>query len=303
MVLESIIKPPGMEKNPLEMLVVGFFYSTLGLFLALYIFGEESSLAGVFLTTIPLVVVMMNTLRFEEKKDMCIHEERFLIKEHGKALSMFFCLFMGMVLSYSFWVTVLPQESMNDLFDFQIDTLGAIQRTPDAVGNAIAESRNDDLADFVMILENNFNVLVFCLIFSLLYGAGAIFILALNASVIGVAVGTRVRDFIAECAFKSHLDMIYNYFNYSASITLCYMLHGVFEISAYIVAALAGGIISVAVVNHDFRTKEFWHIVVDSSDLVILSILLLVAGAVVEVYVTPEICVSNAVGRLIESVI
>ncbi len=68
------------------------------------------------------------------------------------------------------------------------------------------------------------------------------------------------------------------------------MFHGIFEISSYIVGALAGGIISVAVVNHDFRTREFWHIVADSSDLVLLSFILLLVGALTEAFLTPMIC-------------
>ena len=296
MVLESIINPPSMEKHPLEMVPVGFFYSSIGLFLALFVFAEYSSLAGVFITTLPLVVIMMNTIKYEEKKDLAIHKETFLIKEHGKALSMFFCLFMGMVVAYSFWFTVLPGDMGEGLFDFQIKTVSAIQQGAGGVGDTI-----NQLGDLEKILTNNLAVLMFCILFSFLYGAGAIFILTLNASVIGVAVGSRVRDYLASCVFAGHADMLYSYFNSSVSITFCYMFHGLFEISAYIVGALAGGIISVAVVNHDFNTKEFWHIIVDSSDLLILSVVLLVVGAFIEAFMTPVIC-SGALGELLSSI-
>jgi uncharacterized membrane protein SpoIIM required for sporulation len=298
MVLESIIKPAKMEKHPLKMLVVGFFYSSLGLLLALFIFSDYASLAGVFITTLPLVIVMINTVKFEEEKDFEIHKETFLIKEHGKALSMFFFLFMGMVVSYSFWFTVLPVEYV-ELFRFQVDIVRSVQSGAAAMGNALNTGNVLNMGNALYgtnrletIIVNNFKVLAFCILFSFLYGAGAIFILTLNASVIGVAVGSRVREYLGGFAQGSHADMMYRYFNSSVSVTFCYMFHGLFEVSAYIVGALAGGIISVAVVNHDFRTREFWHIVVDSSDLIVLSLLLLVLGAVIEVYVTPLLCCS-----------
>ncbi|MFZ2456296.1 MAG: stage II sporulation protein M [Candidatus Altiarchaeia archaeon] len=289
MVLESIIKPAKMEKHPSEMFLVGLMYSTLGLFLAFYIFPDNASLAAVFITTIPLIVVMINTVKYEETKDMNIHEETFLIKEHGKALSMLFYLFMGMVLSYSFWFTVLPVDYVSSLFDYQKGIIDYIQGLEDsssaAVGNYIK-----GMASFERIITNNIVVLFFCILFSFLYGAGAIFILTLNASIIGVAVGSHVRDYIGATVFNSSSQFLYGYFNCSLSATFCYMFHGVFEISSYIVGALAGGIISVAVVNHDFRTKEFWHIVIDSSDMIIMSLILLLLGAFTEAFLTPMIC-------------
>ena len=289
MVLESIVKPAKMEKHPSEMILVGLAYSTLGLFLAYYIFPDYASLSAVFITTIPLIVVMINTVKYEEKKDMSIHEERFLIKEHGKALSMLFYLFMGMVLSYSFWFTVLPGDYVASLFDYQREIISFIQGLDEpeapAVGNYI-----NGMASFERILLNNIVVLFFCILFSFLYGAGSIFILTLNASIIGVAVGSHVRDYLSQAVFSSSSALVYTYFKYSLSATFCYMFHGVFEISAYIVGGLAGGIISVAVVNHDFRTKEFWHIVVDSSDLIVLSLILLLMGAATEAFITPMIC-------------
>jgi len=66
-----------------------------------------------------------------------------------------------------------------------------------------------------------------------------------------------------------------------------YMTHGIFEILGYFVGGLAGGIISVAVVRHDFGTKKFSKILLDSSDLLLLSVFILLVAAVVEVYVTP----------------
>ena len=356
MVLESIIRPSKMEKTPAEMFLVGFFYSAVGLLLAHLTFGEDASLVGIFFTTIPLVVIMTKTIKLEEEKDFMVHKETFLIKEHGKALSMFLFLFIGMVVSYSFWFTILPGDQeylfsinavgvegnlnqgiipeelrgrfetkklilsknaligkdgggnweitdggdvyiisreegklnvyhqvMNNLFKFQVDIIESIQ-------GAGAVGKVTGINELGVILSNNFSVLMFCIIFSFLYGAGAIFILTLNASIIGVAVGSAVRKYITRYASQNHLDYIYNYFNSSVSITFCYMLHGVFEISAYFIGALAGGIISVAVVNHDFRAKEFWHIVTDSLDLIILSILILFLGGIIEVFITPIIC-------------
>ena len=278
MVLESIIKPSEMERKPSEMLLVGFVYSTIGLGLALFIFGDYSSIASVFLTAMPLVVIMYKTLRLEEKKDLRIQKERWLIKEHEKAVSMFIFLFIGMVVSYSFWFTILPEDIGSELFSFQINTIKSIN--PQIIGGIYLEDT------IYAILVNNFSVLIFCILFSFIYGAGAILILTINASVIGVAIGNLIRNSIADYASLSHLELIYNYFK-SFPLSFAYAIHGIPEITAYFLGALGGGIISVAVVNHDLKSDEFRRIIVDSFDLIILSALLLFLAGLLEVFVTP----------------
>lgn len=278
MVLESI-KPSWMERKPAKVFWVGFIYSVIGIALAWLVFGDYASISGVFLTTMPLVVVMYKLLKYEEKKDLRIRSERSLIKEHSKALSMFIFLFLGMVISYSLLFTILPQDITVKIFSLQINVIKSINL--EAAGYF-----TNNTAALSAILLNNFKVLFFSIFFSFLYGSGAIFILTLNASVIGVAVGNVIRNSISEYAGSSHIVFLYNYFK-SFPLTFGYAVHGIPEISAYFVGALAGGIISVAVVNHDFGNKEFRRIVRDSVDLLLISVLLLVLAGLLEVYVSP----------------
>ena len=130
------------------------------------------------------------------------------------------------------------------------------------------------------IFLNNFKVLLFTVLFALFYGAGTIFILTWNASVIGTAIGDFVRQKIS-----THLD----YFTILPLAVGRYMTHGFFEILAYFVGALAGGIISVAIINHDTKDYKFKVILKDSFDLILIAIAILIVAAFVEVYFTPLI--------------
>jgi uncharacterized membrane protein SpoIIM required for sporulation len=129
-------------------------------------------------------------------------------------------------------------------------------------------------------------VLIICLLFSFLLGAGAIFILTWNASVIAVAVGTFIRNNMASMASLVGLPKIAAYFNIFITGIMKYAIHGIPEIASYFIAALAGGIISVAVIRHDFGTKKLEKIVIDVADLVAISIVLLFIAALLEVYVS-----------------
>ena len=220
----------------------------------------------------------------EEEKDLQGMGEHWLLKEHTKALKAFMYLFVGMVLAFTLWYTVLAPETVNVLFESQSETLNTIN--PGVTGAVVGAQ---DFNRFSKIFLNNVRVLVFCILFSFLYGSGAIFILSWNASVIGAAIGNTIRSGIAEAAQSVGALSISQYFTISAYGLLRYTIHGIPEILAYFMAGLAGGIISVAAIRHDFGTKKFEHILLDSADLLLLALTTLFISALLEVWVTPMI--------------
>ena len=281
MVLEDMVIPESMECHPSRMLIVGFIYSTLGIFLGYFVFGKYASISGIFLTTMPLVVIVYRTIRYEECKDLEIKKEYPLLKEHMKALSVFIYLFIGMALSYSMWFTFLPENMVKVICDSQIETVTSVRGSMSATGQFMGLS-----SKFELILLNNLRVLGFCILFSFLYGSGAIFILTWNASVIGVAMGDIVKTGLKNVASYSNMDFLYAYFQ-TFPMSLTYLVHGIPEITAYFTAALGGGIISIAVARHHYASEDFKHIVLDSVQLLLLSVVILVIAAFIEVYITP----------------
>jgi uncharacterized membrane protein SpoIIM required for sporulation len=121
------------------------------------------------------------------------------------------------------------------------------------------------------IFANNVKVLIVTLLFSLAFGAGAIFILVWNASVIAAAIGMFAKG----------------HFSGLTCGLFRYLIHGLPEISAYFVAALAGGILSVAIIRRDLDGERKWSILQDAIVLIIIALLILLVAAVMEVYLTP----------------
>ena len=112
---------------------------------------------------------------------------------------------------------------------------------------------------------------MFTLVFSLIFGAGAIFILAWNASVIAAAIGIFSKSSLSNLPLG----------------IIRYMIHGIPEIGSYFTGALAGGIISIAIIKHDLKSEKFWIILQDSLNLIILAVVLLIIAALIEVFITP----------------
>ena len=280
MVLEYLITPFKAEAGPKRMMLFGFIYCSVAIALAWTIFRAYASLLAVFLTTIACVPLMYNTMKMEEEKDLTDLEEKMLLKEHGKALRFFMYLFIGITLAVTLWYVVLPAETASILFETQTSTINAIN-------SRVTGFASVQMSSFVRIFFNNVKVMVFCILFSFLYGAGAIFILTWNASVIGTAIGNFIRQNLALASDRLGLAQAGYYFQIIALGLFKYAIHGIPEILAYFTAGLAGGIISVAIIRNDFGTRKLEHILLDSADLILLSIFLLFIAGLLEVWVTP----------------
>ena len=285
MVLESLINPRKAEGKPWETFFIGVIYSSIAIFLSLWIFHDYASLVMIFLTVVASVPLMYNIIAVEEEKDIAIENEKVLVKEHWKAISVFIFLFLGFLASFTFWYVALPTETVENVFDVQLKTIENINAGVTAIitGKGI-------YSNFLMsIISNNIKVMIFCILFAFIFGAGAIFILTWNASVIAAAIGTFIRENISSVAANHGWSSITGYFYVGSSGFLRYLIHGIPEITAYFLAGLAGGIISIAVIRHDFGTDRFRKIVIDSLDLIILAFIVLFGAAIVEVFITPLI--------------
>ncbi len=279
MVLEALLTPQTAERHPFESLVLGFVYGTFGLFLALWIFEQYASLVMIFLTTIAALPLFYHTVISEEEKDLVPQSEYSLLRGHSHALTFLLFLFIGASLAYSFWYIVLPTPIGNQVFSAQTETIVTLNQK---VTGSVTQFNI-----FGRVFLNNVKVMIFCIIFSFLYGAGSLFILMWNASVIGAAVGNFIRVKLAVLAATIGLNTLAAYL-YAISLSILrYALHGIPEILAYVVAGLAGGILSTAIIRKDYTTRNFERIVLDTSDLILIALALLAVAAGVEVYVTP----------------
>lgn len=281
--LEMLIGPQKAERKPWELFFVGAFYASVSILLVNWVFAQDAVLSkysGVIVVTftvmfsLPFVYYL---IKLEEDK-ATQHMGAFrLLKEHEKALWAFLWLFVGFVVAFSFWYILLPSVQS---YQAQVETFCAINRPGDYSGclaqyggakgvQQTAFAGNKER--LFLIFANNIYVLIFTLVFSLVFGAGAIFILAWNASVIAAAIAIFTQSRLSELPIG----------------LLRYLIHGLPEIAAYFVAAMAGGIISVAVIRHEVGSERFWEILQDALNLVIAAVIILFVAALMEVFLTP----------------
>ncbi len=283
MVLESLLYPLKAEKKPWEMLFLGALYNTVAIFLALWIFEKQSSFVMVFFTVLASVPIIYNTIKYEESKDLELDSEKKMLHEHNRAIALLGYFFLGVTISCVFWYTFLPAQTTGYLFEQQIGTLSQInnQVSSNVTGNVVGVNV------LFKILFNNLKVLIFCILFSFIYGAGAIFILTWNATVIAAAIGNYIRSHLPNVALATGVGKITEYFSIISTGFFKYAIHGVPEILAYFYAGIAGGIISVAIIRNHFATEKSTALLLDIGELLLISLGFLIVGAILEVYVTP----------------
>ena len=169
-----------------------------------------------------------------------------------------------------------------NLFNAQVETycminspgnIDACVAKYDITQKAISTGAATKEMRFLSIIENNVYVMIFTLIFSLIFGAGAIFVLAWNASVISAAIGIFTNYDIKDIPFG----------------ILRYMIHGFPEIAAYFITALAGGIFGVGIIKNGVKSPKFLRIVENVVILLFISIIILIIAGIIEVYITPTL--------------
>jgi len=281
--LESIINPKRVEKGPWKMFFVGLVYASLSLLLVHWFFKGDpvlSEYSGMIVVTFCVMFSLpfiYYVIKQEEEEDEQIEGFFSVWKTHSDAIYAFMWLFLGFIIAFSFWYIVLQNSS---LLNAQIETYCMINSPGNiedcvakydfnqktfSTGAATKETR------FLSIIENNVYVMIFTLLFSLIFGAGAIFVLAWNASVIAGAIGIFTKYQITDIPLG----------------IARYMIHGFPEIAAYFITALAGGIFGVGVIRNGVRNPKFLRILENVIILLFIAIIILIIAAAIEVYFTP----------------
>ena len=284
MVLEALIGWREAEHNSWKMFLLGLLYASIGLLLSYWVFYEYASMVMVFLTVLASAHIMHKLVDIEERVAEKTNSETKILWHHARALKAFMALFLGFVIAYMFWYGVLDYQTTSVLFNAQDKTVAYI--TGKITGASPIQCAPGEticgLERFNLIFSNNIKVLLFALLFGFFYGYGAIFVLTWNASVLAAAAGAYWK-----LSMATSTGILNGIAAYMTSL-LQYALHGIPEMLAFFMAALASGILGAGIIRKTWKDPEvFRRIIVDFLELGALSAIILLIAAILEVWVTP----------------
>ena len=193
----------------------------------------------------------------EEKEIQKKYEKHIFARSHSRDIIVFLLYFFGVVVSFTVWSFFLPDT----FFQVQEFELNRVDSSYSVSGFLTREGA------FYSYIQNNMNVMFYSFLIGLLFGAGSIFVLTWNASILSTAISLKTSTLIG-----------------IPGATAPFLLHGTIEIAGYVLAGLAGSIISAAVIRGHHRKGVFLKVILDTGLVFALAAGLIVLGAGVEAF-------------------
>ena len=273
MVLESI-KIRWIEHRPYLAFIFGICYTLVGYLAATIFFKSYISVSMLFLTTLLVVPSLSKLIELEEKKERRFGLKHFF-REHKDIVEAYIFLFIGVFMGYLLLGFLISGDQYLSVFEFQRNFLvGQEGLSAELIGNFMESSFSPSMSDVLGLVTNNLLVAIILFVLSFLYGAGAIFLVVFNASIFASFI-TFVIEYMAEKVSTAF------------SILGVFLIHMLPEVAGFLTAAIAGGVVSKAIMREKLGGRGFEHVIEDATALLFLSCILIIAAAFLEVYVTP----------------
>lgn len=290
MVLEDLFESENVINHPVVMMFLAVIVAGISIWVSAFTFPAYTSVLAISFVVVALMPLIHHVYITEEENELKILQQPYKVKSggitflgrHFELIKIYAFFFIGITLSYAMWFAILPESreqfcisgacidvpSKSESFKEQIKTLEGISKLRSSVtGKATfaASGSGGFLPVFELIFGNNIEVLVLSIITSFLYGAGALFLIGWNASVIGVLIGQNI--------------LAANHFSF-----LGLLPHGIPEVLGYFIGAIAGGVISIAITKRQHIGGEMGMISKDVIAMLFLAVFSLFIGGLIEAF-------------------
>jgi len=276
MKFRDLFKPGRVRNRPYFAILSSFIFTLIAFFLSYLLFRSILSIATIFLTTMLLIPMMIHLLKMEERK-ASKHGIKNFFSNHKDIFEVYLYSFLGVFIAFVMIGLIMKQGTYAGLFDFQTRFLHAQEGVSAAsIQEFVKSTIQPTLSQMISLFAHNLLVVVICFLLSFFYGASAIFLIILNGSVFASFIVFVIRTLSQN--ILSGLQAL-----------LFFMIHLLPEVSGFLLAAIAGGIVSKAISGENWRSKHFRNIFKDATVLVLIAIGLVLLGSVLETLVTTRL--------------
>ena len=188
MVLEEITTN-WLLGRPYVSFFLGFVYAIIGYLIAtLFFFEKTVSVAMIFLTTLFMVPTFVGILTHEEGLQSRQSETGVFsfLKNHRTIVEVYILIFLGAFLGFVV-LGVLAGDKVPLIYDYQLDFLSTREGiTTTILDNFFTAESNPTVKSALSVVQHNLSVALISFFLSVVFGAGALFLIVLNASVFAV---------------------------------------------------------------------------------------------------------------------
>jgi len=245
-----------------------FFLSAAYVFIAYastQLFFPNQSIATVLLLTILLVPSLHHLIVMEEKIERTGSSHFW--RRHHTLFKCYTGAFLGLLAGF----IILGMVSPNTL-EYQTSQLAQSHLRPEIIQNFSTNPYTPSVANAFALASHNLSFLIIGFILSLFYGAGAIFIIAYNASV-----------------FASFVVQIFQRWAGAYQLTAISLMHLLPESAGYILAAIAGAALSRGIIHEKLKGDKLHNVAQNSFLMLVVAVLFIIIAAFIETFVTAPI--------------
>jgi hypothetical protein len=199
--------------------------------------------------------------------------------------------FKGYEFNKTYLITDLDNEIVlsignglrENIFFVQLKEQAGIATARSSLTGQIINTQKDSKFSqaFSLIFNNNFNVIIKATLMSFFYGAGALFLISWNASVLASVVASSIFVSMAPVISQGIKGFFIGIFH-SLYLFLGYLPHGLPELLAYFLVSFAGAMFIRDLLKGLFKTEFKYKILKDLLFIFLLAFILLFLGALIE---------------------
>jgi len=282
MVLELLINTDKLRQSPGLMFFDAVILTAISILFAIFLFPKTNTSIAVLAFITIGAVPLFNKLYSHDS--YLLNFDKPFFKRHKTTIYLLLWFFLGIFATYVGAYFVLPHGASVNVFSAQFGELDGIAQLQNSIstGNLVGHSLNYSKFKevFFLILINNLLVVLSATLLSFFYGAGGLFLIAWNSSILAAVISQNITLSFAGVSggaisiFTGIANTILNFFSY--------LPHGLPEILAYFIVSVTGAILARDLFRGLFTTDFKWVALLDFMHMFLLALLFLAIGALIE---------------------
>jgi hypothetical protein len=282
--LDFIFSAKKMLDRPYLIIFEAIYLVIISVFISLLLLPPQYVSIGI-LTFITVGAIPLFNKIFSYSSYLFNYNKSFFTR-HKKLLIILVYFFIGLFIAYSAFYFFSTEPVREAIFLIQNEEMEGISYLRSSLTGEISAIDSSTQAGFgkvfSLILKNNIGVAFRALLLSLFYGAGALFLIAWNASILATVISAEIFSSIVISGYGlGLLSPFIGLFNALFNL-IGYIPHGLPEILTYFLISFAGAMIARDLNKGIFSTEYKFRVLLDFLLMVGLALLLLVLGALIE---------------------
>ncbi len=264
MVLEQFLDRRIVLRHFSFVFLLGLVYVFVAYAVQVFFFPDQS-LAAVLLLTILLLPSLHHVIIIEEKIES--RGSSHFFRRHKTILKCYLGAFLGILAGFLILGFVNPSAVSYQMVQLEQDHLHS-----ELIVGFSGQPYVPELGKVVALFSHNVWYMLIGFVLSIFYGAGAIFLVAYNASF-----------------FAAFIVEIFSRWTSAYSLAGISLVHMLPESAGFILTAMAGASLSRALIHEKLTGDAFKNVLKNDFKLLVLAVFFVLLAAFLEVYVTASV--------------